>query len=156
MILPTNNGNLVSHIAQLFSHIIVGIEQSLSSLVNQINIPEGGLNSQVLRSKLKVEPVKIFNHRLEFLKLLNTEFVFLEEPHCTRRKVSPVTRLGGVLPVLAGGGASQQPLLLDLDHHEGIAVAPLPAVLALLLLLVSGVVAVLLGLVSRGRIGGQF
>ena len=93
--------------------------------------------------------MKIFNHRLEFLKLLNTEFVLLEEPHCPRRKVSSVTRLGGVLPVLAGGGPGQQPLLLDLDHHEGVTVSPLPAVLTLLLLLVSRVISVLFILVSR-------
>ena len=93
--------------------------------------------------------MEIFYHRFEFLQLLDTELVFLEEPHCTWRKVSPVAGLGGVLPVLAGDGAGQQPLLLDLDHLEGVAVPPLSAVSALLVLLVSRVVSVLLIFVSR-------
>ena len=48
----------------------------------------------------------------------------------TWRKVSPVTGFGCVLLVLAGGWTSQKSLLLDLDHLEGIAVAPLSVVLA--------------------------
>ena len=75
--------------------------------------------------------------------------MFLEEPHCTWRKVSPVAGLGGVLFVLTGGGSSQKSLLLDLDHLEGVAVPPLSAVSALLVLLVSRVVSVLLIFVSR-------
>ena len=46
-------------------------------------------------------------------------------------KVSPMTGLGGVLFVLTGGRASQKSLLFDLDHLEGVAVAPLSRVLTL-------------------------
>ena len=40
MVLPPDDCNLIPDVAQSLPHVIVGIEQSLSSLVNEVNIPE--------------------------------------------------------------------------------------------------------------------
>ena len=39
MILPANDGNLSPDVTQSLPQVIVGIEQSLAPLVNQINVP---------------------------------------------------------------------------------------------------------------------
>ena len=39
MILPANDGNLSPDVAKSLPQVIIGIEQSLAPLVNQINVP---------------------------------------------------------------------------------------------------------------------
>ena len=67
MILPPDDCNLVPDVAQFLSHIIVGIEQSLSSLVNEVNIPEDLKYSKIELNNDQIRPVKIFDHCLQFL-----------------------------------------------------------------------------------------
>ena len=47
MILPPDDCNFIPDIAQFLPHIIVGIEQGLSSLVNEVDIPEDELDSNM-------------------------------------------------------------------------------------------------------------
>ena len=47
VILPPDDCNFIPDIAQFLPHIIVGIEQGLSSLVNEVDIPEDELDSNM-------------------------------------------------------------------------------------------------------------
>ena len=81
MVLPPDDCNLIPDVAQFLSHIIVGIEQSLSSLVNEVNIPDVRQSYTTTSNNDQIRPVKIFDHCLQFLELLDTKLVFLQKPH---------------------------------------------------------------------------
>ena len=113
MILPANDRNLSPNVPKPLPQIIVGIEQSLASLVNQVNISEiQGCKIHFTARLQTLPPVQVINHRLEFLQLLDAELVLVKQPHGARGEVVSGARLGQVLPVLAGRAPGDQSLFL--------------------------------------------
>ena len=64
VVLPPDDCNLIPDVAQFLSHIVVGIEQSLSSLVNEVNIPDVRQSYTPISNNDHIRPVKIFDHCL--------------------------------------------------------------------------------------------
>ena len=65
VVLPPDDCNLIPDVTQFLSHIVVGIEQSLSSLVNEVNIPDARQSYTTPTSNNDlIRPVKIFDHCL--------------------------------------------------------------------------------------------
>ena len=77
-----------SHIHQPFPEVVVGVEEGLSSLVDQVNVP---LIKVYVNKKMKIccvwcvmkrAPVKVFDHAFQLLKFFHTKFVLLQQPDC--------------------------------------------------------------------------
>ena len=61
------------------SQVIVGVEESLTSFVDEVDIPEkhGSVEARIIDSS---PPMEIFNHALQLLEFLDTQLVLAQQP----------------------------------------------------------------------------
>ena len=81
MILPANDGDLPPDVTKSPPKVIVGIEQGLAPLVDQINVSKLMEFHHFCTFCIVFIPVQVIYHCLQFLKLLDTKFVLIKEPH---------------------------------------------------------------------------
>ena len=77
MILPANDGDLPPDVTKSPPQVIVGIEQGLAPLVDQINVSKLMEFHHFCTFCIVSIPVQVIYHCLQFLKLLDTKFVLI-------------------------------------------------------------------------------